>query len=531
MDNQTAIFKSWVPGWLIKITIFLVILPSTMLFAISTVNINAAAGYYGAERADIQYSMLLFYVAVATAVPLERRFFSYMNPRPYFLLCLSLEVISTLICYLTRNIYLLFVLRFIQGVLNCGITSICLTLIFSKLGTERAREIGYSLFYTLILCMAPFTSLVTAPIVDNYEFNAVYKFAIFAFIPGAILLLGIMNNVRLSKKMPLYQTDWVSFVLYSILLMLIGWVLVYGQQLEWLENDSIRFCLFMILLLTLLHVFRQKSLKRPFLHLDVFKYRNFRIGIIFLLAFYLIRGAFNITSLYFAKVLGMDPIHVNLMMLANLSGIILSATLASRLIILQKSIRVIWIYGFMLLLIFHAWMYWLFNTQAEAETFIIPLIVQGLGAGMLMTPIVLFIISSVPENLSKSASTTGVFIRFLGFSLSISMINFFQIKSDSIHYTRLSEEISLINPETISRLSIYRNGLISRGVSSSEANKAALGLISKSTQNQAFLHFAMDYYLWVCMGITALLLIISLAPFINKTVINVRNKLPSPASF
>ncbi len=49
MSKVIPIFKSWVPGWLIKTVLFLVLLPSLVLFFLPLANVNAAAGYYGCE--------------------------------------------------------------------------------------------------------------------------------------------------------------------------------------------------------------------------------------------------------------------------------------------------------------------------------------------------------------------------------------------------------------------------------------------------------------------------------------------------
>ncbi len=64
MDNALPVFRSWAPEWLIRGTLFLLILPSIVLFFLSLANINAAAGYYGGEPADIQFAVALFYAVM-----------------------------------------------------------------------------------------------------------------------------------------------------------------------------------------------------------------------------------------------------------------------------------------------------------------------------------------------------------------------------------------------------------------------------------------------------------------------------------
>jgi len=61
VDKGIPIFRRWVPGWAIKIILFSLILPTLVLFFLPFANINAAAGYYGSEPADIQFAVALFW--------------------------------------------------------------------------------------------------------------------------------------------------------------------------------------------------------------------------------------------------------------------------------------------------------------------------------------------------------------------------------------------------------------------------------------------------------------------------------------
>jgi len=531
MSQVIPVFKPWVPDWLVKVTIFLVILPCLLLFGLSTANAGAAAGFYGIEPADVQYSMIIFYAAVASFFALERRFFVYIASREYFIVGVGLQILTSYICFHTHSLPVLFIFRFLQGMANCMTTSICITLIFSRLQGERAREIGYSVFYGMLLCITPISILLTAPVVDNYDYNFLYKGIMFCYIPGAILLLCMMNAVRLNKKIPLYQIDWPSFVIYAAVLCLIGYVLAYGQQYYWLQDNRIWKSCIAIVVLLVIHVYRQLNLKRPSQNMTVFKYRNYVVGMCLIFVLYIVRGALGVTNLYFSNVLGMDPYHISYIMLANIIGIIVSILISSRLLILKRPVRLIWIYGFVLLLIYHAWMVFLFNTQADAPTFIIPLILQGMGAGMLMTPIIVFAISSVPERLGGTASAVGVFFRFLGFCSSIALVNFYQLYNKTNHVNRFQEQLTNLNPVAVDRLATYKRMLMSKGVPADQATKIATGLLSRSVDVQAQIRSAVDYYTLISILLVVVVLVIALIPYINRTIINVRSKQPAPISY
>src|ERR1700712_2702844 len=104
MSHVMPIFKKWVPDWFIRVAIFLTILPSLSLFGLSNANNAAATGYYGIEPTDVQYSMVIFYAAVASFFALERRFFNFIAVKQYLLISTIIQIITSYICYTTYNL-------------------------------------------------------------------------------------------------------------------------------------------------------------------------------------------------------------------------------------------------------------------------------------------------------------------------------------------------------------------------------------------------------------------------------------------
>jgi MFS family permease len=531
MADRTPIFKPWASEWLIRTVIFINVLPSMLVFGISTASGPSAAGYYGIEPADVQYSMVLFYASLAGFFALERRFFMFIASKEYFIIGTVIQIITSYGCYITHDLHILLGLRFIQGMANCVTTSVCITLVFSRLRTNRSREIGYSLFYGILLCITAFSTLVTAPVIDAFDFNVLYKWMIFMYIPGAVLLVVIMNRVRLNRKFPLYQLDWASYVLYTAALCLLGYILLYGQQYYWWNDDRIVAATIAVIVLSAIHVLRQRVLKRPYLSLEVFRYRNYVVGVSLILVLYICRGALNITTNYFTTVLGMDPRHLSYILLANIGGIIGGVLYSSRWIVMKRPMRWIWMGGFTLLLVFHLWMHSLFATQADAPSFIVPLIIQGLGAGMLMAPIIIYAISSVPLHLGGTASATGVLFRFTGFCLSIALVNYFQLFSRKVHYNRFLDQITSLDPFVTVKLEGFKTAVAAKGIPADQATKIANGLLYRSADIQAQIRFSMDYYYLISCLLIVVILLIALVPYLSRTVINLRNNQPAPASY
>jgi hypothetical protein len=49
-----------------------------------------------------------------------------------------------------------------------------------------------------------------------------------------------MSNYRPHARFPLYKLDWQSFVLYGIMLVLVGYITIFGQEYYWLEDVRIQ---------------------------------------------------------------------------------------------------------------------------------------------------------------------------------------------------------------------------------------------------------------------------------------------------
>lgn len=529
MDNTIPIFKKWAPEWLIKVILFLVILPSIVIFFLPLANITAAAGYYGSEPADIQFAVVLFYAGYAGFYSLERRFFTYLVAKEYFIVFTFLQLLTSFICHRTQEMYILFPIRFIQGMLFACTVNLSLSLMFTRLQSERAREVSFSAFFGLLLCAIPFNNLVTADLIDSYNFNIVYKAALFSYLPCLILLLLTMNKVRLNIRFPLYKLDWQSFSMFSIILCLIGYIMIYGQEYYWLEDSRIRNSALAIASLIVLSTIRQRALKRPYIDLRIFGYRNFKVGLLVLFVMYICRFTSGITNNFFSGVLRFDPMHVSYMNVLNLSGLVIGVIIACCMILQKKRIRYIWLPGFLFLLAFHIRMFFLFDVQADEYNYFIPLFLQGLGVGMIMVPTIVYTIASVPVSLGPSAAAISLAIRYFGFCVSIGIINYFELFEKSRHYSAFQDHLTKIDPIVKQYLNDQSNRLADKGLLQGQSAKASHKLLVTSLNGQGQLRFAMDYYELMSWLIVGTMLLIALLPYLNRTSAYLRSRKLSPA--
>jgi len=73
------------------------------------------------------------------------------------------------------------------------------------------------------------------------------------------------------------------------------------------------------------------------------------------------------------------------------------------------------------------------------------------------------------------------------------------------------------------------NVLLTKGLHSGLSGKATEKLLTAAVHKQDQLRFAMDYYELIAWLIVGILLLISLSPYLGKTIVRLRSKRLAPA--
>lgn len=523
-----GIFKDWVPEWLIKIILFSGLMPSMVLFFLPGSNINATAGFYGCQPSDVQLLIVLFYAGFVGFYILERRFFEFFSVKHYYIIFNIFQIVNCFLMYSIKDVEWLFGLRFLQGMLFASAVNLSISMIFSRLKTERAKEGSYAIFFGMLLCSSPFNTFVTAEFIDSFNFDELYFYAAISFVPGLLMVMIAMRSVRQQKAYPLFSLDWASFILYSVIIVCIGYMMVYGQELYWFSDDRILFsCLFLSLAL-IVFVVRQFGLKRVYIHLEIFKSRSFLLGLTVLYMMYIERFSLTIVNQYFVQVLNLDPIHLSYIQWFNILGIIIGVAISLYWILAKHAVKWIWCFGFCSLLVFHQFMFFSFDNDGNDYYFYIPLIIHGLGVGLIMVPTILFVISSVKPKFGLSAAAVCLAIRYLGYTSSIALQNFFKLFETSRHQIAFADVLGKNNPvlkEYIHKqaLAVTENGLQHKDYT------AALKLIAQRVRNESFVRYAMDYYELMSIISICLLLLILFSPSLKDMYKKLKTNIVSPA--
>lgn len=247
-----------------------------------------------------------------------------------------------------------------------------------------------------------------------------------------------------------------------------------------------------------------------------------------LFVLYICRFASSITNDHFTHFLHLDPKHLSYLNSFNLLGLLFGVVFACVCLIKQRSMRLIWSLGFVFLFLFHLGMYWQFAPTANTNDYYALLFCQGIGVGILMVPTIIFCVVSVPVSLGPSAAAVCLAIRYLGYTCSIAIMNYYNLYSSNKHFTRFSAYLNEANIVLLDKLSANTLKLQSRGLSHTAAEKASEKLLLSDVSKQVELRYTMDYFELLSWVLLLVLIVIIFTPYLSKTWVYLRSKTVSP---
>ena len=523
--QQVPLFKPWVPTWLAVLTIFSILFPSLVIFALYYNSTLAVAEYYSMDAMDVQYSVVVMYATVISYLALDSHLVKCFKVGSYTISGIFINTITCWICAQTHSCEIFMFCRFIQGAVCAYLCNICMNLAFTCFQPQKARVLGYTVFYGSLMTCVPFSAIFANLILNYFGIESVFYGFILFQVPGFILLFLTMNNRYLVRKFPLSQVDWTGFIIYTAIVSIVGYILVYGQQLEWLESTRIQNLIIIVLLITPVYVISSLQKKRPLIQLRLLKNGKYRFALLLLTIFYISKGTVFFTYLYMQDGLGIDPVSMIAIWSFNILGLIVGIYMGSKLLLKGVMPRTIIKLGFAILLIFHTMMFFLFAGTASEYKYYIPLFIQGVGTGSLFVPCIMNMVASVQPKQAGLVAFLGIAARYTGFCLAIALINFFQIKGTNESYMDMATQYTLSNEIVANTKDEAVERYVGMGFTQAEAQIRADKELTTAIKKESSLRAYMKYYSFIIAMLFLLILYMMLEQLPKREQIRQRANL------
>jgi DHA2 family multidrug resistance protein len=153
--------------------------------------------------------------------------------------------------------------------------------------------------------------------------------------------------------------------------------------------------------------------------------------------------------------------------------------------------------GMILFAVFTIWSFFILTPDTNADNFFWPLIVRGIGMGMLFIPITTLSLSSLKgQQIGQGAAFTGM-MRQLGGSFGIALITTFMARQNMQHRSDLVSKLDTNNPAVTQRVEGMQHSFVGKGMDPATALKSAYSALDHAVTKQAAVLSYMDVFIYL----------------------------------
>lgn len=493
---------------IITITAVLCALLEIVDTTIVNVALNNMRGSLGASLTDVAWVITAYAIANVIVIPMTSWLSQQFGRRNYFAVSIIIFTVASFLCGNADNIWELVAFRFIQG-LGGGALLVTAQTIITESYPAAKRGMAQAIYGMGVIVGPTLGPPLGGYIVDHFSWPYIFYINIPIGIVATLLTLSFVKSPKYGEKLKASQVDWWGIVFLAAFIGSLQFVLEHGQQDEWFDNNLIVFLSVVSVFGLLLFIWREMTYKHPIVNLKVLKDTNLRVGTImsFIMGFGLYGSTF-IIPIYTQSVLGWTATDAGLLLIPSSITTGIMMPIIGKM--LQRGIPQAYMVamGFLIFFVFTFWMRQVITPDTGEEHMYWPLILRGIGLGLLFVPITTLSLSTLKgKSIGEGAAFTGM-MRQLGGSFGIAIITTFIARFNQEHRLNLVSHLDRTSVEVQQTVQKLQQGFISKGFSSNEALGKAYKAIEYKVMVQSSVLTYMDIFMY--LGILFLLCI----PFI-----------------
>ncbi len=464
---------------------------------IVNVALNNMRGSLGASLTDVAWVITAYAIANVIVIPMTSWLSQQFGRRNYFAVSIVIFTAASFLCGNATNIWELVTFRFIQG-LGGGALLVTAQTIITESYPVAKRGMAQAIYGMGVIVGPTLGPPLGGYIVDHFSWPYIFYINIPIGIIATLLTLSFVKSPKYGTKLKASQVDWWGIVLLSAFIGSLQYVLEHGQQDDWFNNLTIVTLTVVTVFGFILFIWRELTYEHPIVNLRVLKDTNLRVGTImcFILGFGLYGSTF-IIPIYTQSVLGWSALDAGLLLIPSSITTGIMMPFIGKMI--QRGIPQAYMVaaGFFLFFLFTFWMQQVITPDSSEAHLYWPLILRGVGLGLLFVPITTLSLSTLKgKSIGEGAAFTGM-MRQLGGSFGIAIITTFLARFNQEHRVNLVSHLNKSSFEVQQTVKELQMGFMSKGFSANESLAKAYKALEFKVMLQSSVLSYMDVFLYL----------------------------------
>jgi MFS transporter, DHA2 family, multidrug resistance protein len=484
----------WLIAVLVALAAFMEVLDTTVV----NVVLPYIAGGMGVSDDEASWAVTTYLVANAVSLTASPFLAHRLGRKTFFLACLTLFTVSSLLCAEAWSLDSLLLFRILQGLAGGGMVPVSQSILANAFPPERRGQ-AFALFGVAVV-VAP----VVGPTLGGWlAYNITWRWCFWINVPVGLATIGLIAMLLPADERETQEArrfDVLGFVLISTFLGALEVVLDRGLEDDWFGSNFIVATTAICALAFVLMVPWEISRRDPMIDLRMVATRQFGACFLVMLATgailyattqflpLLVQTDFGYTATWAGLVLSPGGVVTFVMMfvVGRLNNLIQPKYLiaAGMFIAAASMYQLTDVYGDL--------GFWFFAKSR---------MLLGVGLPLIFIPILAASYDGVPRAKTDQASALINAARNTGGSIGISLVANVLAHREQFHQSRLVENAipsSIQYQDTLQQLMNY---FTAHGSSLAQAHQQAIDWIGQQVQSQASFLAYMDVF-WVLMLIS-----------------------------
>jgi MFS family permease len=269
----------WVPRvnpWLIAFVVSLAAFMEVLDTSIANVALPHIAGNLGASSDESTWVLTSYLVSNAIVLPITGWLVSLVGRKRFFIICISLFTVSSLLCGIAPTLGLLLLARVVQGIGGGGLQPMAQAILADTFPPKK-RGLAFSVYGVTAVVAPAIGPTLGGWVTDSYSWRWIFLMNLPVGIMAILLVLRYVDDPPFLRRTTIHESkiDYFGFGLLAVGVGFLQIVLDKGQEDDWFGSHFITTLSIISIVCLVTLVIWELRVKTPILDLRLFKNVNF----------------------------------------------------------------------------------------------------------------------------------------------------------------------------------------------------------------------------------------------------------------
>jgi DHA2 family multidrug resistance protein len=481
-----SIVHDWRPRhnpWVVAMTVTMATFMEVLDTSIANVSLPHIAGDLSVGQDESTWVLTSYLVSNAVVLPLSGWLSTVIGRKRFYMSCVALFTLSSLLCGLAPNLTTLIVCRVVQGAGGGGLQPSEQAILADTFAPER-RGMAFAVYGMAVVLAPAIGPTLGGYITDNFSWRWIFFVNVPIGMASIALSSRVLEDPPWARRRGGLHIDYVGLALIAAGIGSLQVVLDKGERDDWFASPLITWLAINSAACLVAAAIWEWLAARPIVEVRLFRARNFAIAtvLMFMLGVVLF-GTTVLLPLYLQTLMGYTAQLAGETLSPGGLAVLLLLPLVGR---LSSRVDARWLiaFGFVAtaLALFHMTA---IHPGIDFKTAMLYRIYQSIGLAFLFVPISTIAYVGVPPEKNHQVSSIMNLARNLGGGVGISLATTLIARRSQVHHNVLVGHIGALDPLARRTIEQLRALISRRGFGPAESTRRAYAQLYRELVRQS----------------------------------------------